>query len=341
MATEELRFGIVGLGAFGELYFTCLTGLADTLGIRVAAVCSTSPERAGEIASRAVGVRWHTDAGALAADPEVDVVCVVTAEADHRQPVLAALAAGKDVIVEKPLATTLADADRVIAAADGAGRQLLVGHLLRFEAMYQHLASQIHAGELGEIVSLHTRRNRPAAQVTRYRRTHPVLETGILDLDVMLWLTRSRVVRVWAVTRTVQPGPTPDLVWGTLEFASGAIGVLETSWLGPAAGIVNDDALSVIGTAGSARLDLSQSPLTIRTDTRVLAPDSVYSPVINGEVAGAFQRQMLAFIQQLRQPGETELVPLADARHGLEVALAVIRSSEEGQAIAITTAPAS
>lgn len=340
MAIKELRFGVVGLGAFGELYVTSLTSLGPALGVRVTAVCSASAERAREVASRSEAVRWYTEAAALAAGPEVDVVCVVTAEADHRGPVLAALAAGKDVIVEKPLATTLADADEMIDAAHRAGRQLLVGHLLRFEAMYANLANQAHAGELGDIVSLQARRNRPAALVGRYRRTHPVLETGILDLDVMLWLTRSRVVRVWAATRTVRPGPTPDLVWAMLEFESGAIGVIETSWLGPAAGIVTDDALSVIGTAGSARLDLGQAPLTIRTDDRVLVPDSFYSPVIKGEVAGAFERQILAFVRQLRRPRPDELVPLAEVRHGLEVALAVIKSSEEGRAIAIATAPA-
>lgn len=340
MATDDLRFGVVGLGEFGELYVTGLTSLWPALGVRVTAVCSATAERARAIASRAEGIRWYTDAAELAASPEIDVVCVVTAEADHRGPVLAALVAEKDVIVEKPLATTLAEADEMIAAARRTGRQLLVGHLLRFEAMYGNLACWVHAGDLGDIVSLHTRRNRPAGLVGRYRRTHPVLETGILDLDVMLWLTRSRVVRVWAATRTVRPGPTPDLVWGMLEFESGAIGVLETSWLGPAAGIVTDDALSVIGTAGSARLDLSQAPLTIRTDDRVVVPDSFYSPVINGDVAGAFERQLLAFVRQLRQPGPDELVPLADVRHGLAVALAVIRSSEEGQAIATATAPA-
>jgi predicted dehydrogenase len=125
-----------------------------------------------------------------------------------------------------------------------------------------------------------------------------------------------------------------------LEFASGAIGVVETSWLGPEAGIVTDDALSVIGVQGSARLDLSQAPLTIRTKRGVVVPDSYYSPEIDGDVAGAFQRQMLAFVQQLRQPGRLELVPMAEVRHGLEVALAVIRSSEEGKAVAIATAPA-
>jgi UDP-N-acetylglucosamine 3-dehydrogenase len=225
-ARHALRFGVVGLGAYGEDYITCLQGLGDALDVTVTAVCSSSSERAQTVADRFGVPRWHSDAKALADDPEVDVVCVVTVESNHCEPALAALRAGKHVIVEKPLATRLDEADAMIAAAEAAGRFLMVGHLLRFDLMHRSLAGRIAAGDLGRIASLHTRRNRPAGLVARYRRTNPLLETGVLDLDVMLWLVRSPVKTVRAFTRTVNPGPTPDLVWGMLEFESG----LSASW---------------------------------------------------------------------------------------------------------------
>jgi len=229
MKRETLCFGVVGLGEFGEVYLNCIRSLEEMLDVKTTAVCSRSGDRARELARRFGAARWYTDVQELASDPEVDAVCVVTAEHDHFHPVMAALAAGKDVIVEKPLSTNLSEAQTMIDTARAMGRQLLVGHLLRFATMYQHLHDQVRSGDLGRPVSIHTRRNRPASIVARYRRTHPLLETGILDIDVMLWLTRARVERVTAVTRTIFPGPNPDLVWGILEFAGGCVGVLETS----------------------------------------------------------------------------------------------------------------
>jgi predicted dehydrogenase len=285
--------------------------------------------------------RWYDDPGKFARDAEIDVVCVVTAEADHTVPARAALETGKHVIVEKPLATNLDEADVLIATAARAGRQLLVGHLLRFAPLYRGIAARVHAGQLGEIASLHTRRNRPGRAVARYRRTHPVLETGILDIDVMLWLTRSRVIRVSAVTRTINPGPTPDLVWGILEFASGAVGVLETSWLAPVeGGVFTDDALSVVGTRGTARIDLSRAPAATWSASGYEVLDPFYSPAIGAEVAGAFRDQMISFITSIRAGRPNEQVPLADVRHGLAVALALVRAGEEGRAIAPATTTA-
>ena len=327
---RPLRFAVVGLGAFGEDYLACLRGLRETLDVEVTAVCSRSPERAEELAARFDVPRRYTDVAALAADPEVDVACIVTVEHEHCRPTLACLAGGQHVVVEKPLATRLDEADAMIEAAARADRQLMVGQLLRFDLLYRSLAARVHAGELGPVVSLHTRRNRPARAVARYRRTHPLLETGILDIDVMLWLTRSRVRRVRAFTRTVNPGPTPDLAWGVLEFESGAVGVLETSWLAPdRGGIFTDDALSVVGTRGSARIDLSRAPLAIWTDGGYRLPDPFYGPTLDDDIAGALREELTYFATCLREGRAPDRVPLDDVRHGLAVALELVRSSEE------------
>jgi predicted dehydrogenase len=225
----------------------------------------------------------------------------------------------------------------MIDAAQRSDRQLLTGHILRFETMYRQLHQQIRAGELGRPVSIHTRRNRPGDLVARYRaRTHPVLETGVLDIDIMLWLTQSRVERVTSVTRTVVPGQNPDLVWGILEFADGCVGVLETHWLGPTTGIFTDDAINVIGTTGTARLDLSRAPLAVWNASGFTVPDAQYSPILGGEVLGAFREQLVTFVSALRSGHGTDLVPLDDVLHGLTVALALIRSSEEGKAVEIS-----
>jgi UDP-N-acetylglucosamine 3-dehydrogenase len=339
MVRERLRFGVIGLGEFGEAYLSILRDLRDVLDIEVVALCSRSAPRARALAQQYGVPRWYDDSGAFALDAGVDVVCVVTSEAEHADPVRAALAAGRHVIVEKPLATRLHEVDALTTLAAQTGRQLLVGHLLRFAPLYRGIADRVHAGQLGEVVSLHTRRNRPGPLVARYRRTHPALETGILDIDVMLWLTRARVERVTAVVRTINPGPTPDLVWGILEFSSGAIGVLETSWLAPVeGGVFTDDALSIVGSRGTARIDLSRAPAAAWSKSGYELIDPFYSPTAGSQIMGAFREQMISFIASMRTGQPNDVVPLADVRHGLEVALALIKAGEEGRTVAVETA---
>jgi UDP-N-acetylglucosamine 3-dehydrogenase len=328
MMRHPVRFAVVGLGAFGATYLTCLRGRRQAAGVEVVAVCLRPAKRAQALATRYEVPRWDTDVEALAGDPQVAVACIVTAEPDHCRPALACLAAGRDVIVEKPLATRLDEADAMIAAAQRADRRLMVGHLLRFDVLYAAPAERIAAGELGALVLLHTRRHRPAPATRRCRRTHSLLEMGILDVDVMLWLTGAHGRRL----RAVNPGPTLDLGWAMREFESGPLGCLETSWLAPAGGgVCTDDALSVVGRRGTARLDLARAPLAPRTEAGYRLPDIFYEPRAASAVGGARRERSRYVSTCVRQERAPERVPPAEVRHGLAVTRALIRSAEEGR----------
>src|SRR6185436_5083886 len=98
----------------------------------------------------------------LLADPGVDAVNIVTMWDQHAAPTLAALAAGKHVFLEKPMASTLADCDAIVSAARSAKGFLMVGHICRFNPRYAAAKEAIAAGRIGKIVSLYARRNLPA-----------------------------------------------------------------------------------------------------------------------------------------------------------------------------------
>src|SRR5262245_48579424 len=100
---HKVRYGVIGLGWFGEKHCEALTGLPDT---ELYALCTRRPERLQEVAGRFGVSRTYTDYHQLLADPGVDAVSVVTMWDQHTEPTLAALSAGKHVFVEKPLAAT-------------------------------------------------------------------------------------------------------------------------------------------------------------------------------------------------------------------------------------------
>ena len=328
-----LTVGIVGLGAFGESHIAAYRGLPD---VEVAAVASRSAARAQEVAARYGIPRWYDRYDALIADPTIQAVSVATAEAEHRAPAVAALAAGKHVLVEKPLATTLGDALAIAQAARDAPGILMPGHILRFEAKYAALQAAVHAGELGRLVALSARRNRPRAAIGAYARVHPALVTAIHDLDVMLWLAGEPVRRVRALDRLTDRDGGAHGVWALLEFASGIVGTIEAAWMVPdGAGLAMDDAFSITGTAGIARLQFDLPPLRVWRDTSQTVPDTSYEPRLRGAVGGALRDELAYFVACARRGERSAVVTPEDGVRAVVVALALIESAQRDREIAV------
>ncbi|MHC4404525.1 MAG: Gfo/Idh/MocA family protein, partial [Planctomycetota bacterium] len=154
--TDTVRWGVIGLGWFGEVH---ADALADMPGIELAALCTRRPDRLAEIAGRHdVGARY-TDYRRLLDDPSVDAVTITTHVDDHRDVAIDALASGKHVLLEKPMAPTVEDCDRIVEAARKARGSFMVGHICRFDPRVALAKQAIDEGRIGKIISMHARRN--------------------------------------------------------------------------------------------------------------------------------------------------------------------------------------
>ena len=114
--SKSVRWGVIGLGWFGEVHADNLAEMPD---IELTALCTRRPERLAEIADRLDVEKRYTDYQQLLADPDVDAVSVTTHFYDHRQITIDALRAGKYVLLEKPMAPTVADCDHFVVARLG------------------------------------------------------------------------------------------------------------------------------------------------------------------------------------------------------------------------------
>lgn len=332
---KRLRVGILGLGAFGESHIRAYRGLPY---VEIAAVASRSPERAGAIARKYGIPTWYGTHEELIADPSINAISITTAEYEHRLPAVAALAAGKHVLVEKPIASTLEDAEAIIEAARTSPGILMPGHVLRFAASYAGLQARVTAGELGRIVSMSARRNRQAALVHSHGRVHPALITAIHDIDIMLWLAQCDVVRVHAVDRLADRDNGAHGLWGMLEFENGAIAMIETAWMLPdTAGTDADDAFEVIGTKGTATIQLDTPSFRIVSESGNVAPDVSYEPVVHGAVAGALGTELGHFAQCALAGIPSPIVTPDDGIRALSVVLALITSASQGAAVQPTS----
>jgi predicted dehydrogenase len=212
---SDLRVGVVGVGALGQHHARVYAGLP---GVRLVGVHDAVRARAEEVAGRQ-GTAVFDDVGALL--DAVDAVSVAVPTVDHHRVALQALEAGRDVLVEKPMAATLAEADDLIRVAERRQRLLQVGHIERFNPAVAVLSG---AGHRPRFIEAH----RLASFSPRSLDIDVVLDLMIHDLDIVLWLDGSDPVQVDAVGVPVLT-PRADIANARLRFGSGLIANLTAS----------------------------------------------------------------------------------------------------------------
>ncbi len=163
-----VRIGIVGIGFMGMIHYLAA---ARVPGAKVVAICSRDPKKlAGDWSGiqgnfgppggpmDLSGVATYADLDALLADPNIDLVDLCVPNEDHARMAIRALEAGKHVLVEKPIALSVADADAMVEAARSAGRQLMVGHVLPFFPEFAYAQTVIESGRFGPVRAAHLKR---------------------------------------------------------------------------------------------------------------------------------------------------------------------------------------
>ncbi len=196
----------------------------------LAAICDFDPAALAKAAELAPEARTTDDLESVLSDPEIDAVALATPVPTHADLAVRVLEAGKHCFVEKPLAKSVADAERAVAAADAAGKKLMVGHLLEYHPAVEALAELIEEGELGDLRYVYGNRQ----NLGQLRSDENALwSLGAHDVAVILSLLGEEPSQVTAVGEAyVRPG-VEDVVFGYLRFPSGVAAHMHLSWLDP------------------------------------------------------------------------------------------------------------
>jgi predicted dehydrogenase len=190
--TEPVRIGVVGAGAIAQLAH--LPVLGKMRGAKLVAVCDNDRPKARALADRFDIADVYTDIQDLLEAGDIRAVVVATPNHLHEPHVLSAIAAGKDVLCERPLALTARGVERIVNAAARAGRKVLVANNHRFRSDVQALAGFLRGGELGKLTGIRAGayHHRRAEQGWRLRRAEAgggaFFDYGLPLLDLALWL---------------------------------------------------------------------------------------------------------------------------------------------------------
>ncbi|MFF3377442.1 Gfo/Idh/MocA family oxidoreductase [Streptomyces sp. NPDC002680] len=190
-----VRVGVIGAGWIGKEHIRRLT---DTVtGARVTAVTDIDAARAEQAAP--AGARVLPDGAALIGADDVDAVLVTSWGPTHAEHVLNAVAAGKPVFCEKPLATTVEDCLRIVEAETALGHRLVqVGFMRRYDAGYRKLKQVIDSGRIGEPLIVHCAHRNPTVPES-YTSAMAALDTAVHEVDVLRWLLDDEIVSAQVV----------------------------------------------------------------------------------------------------------------------------------------------
>jgi UDP-N-acetylglucosamine 3-dehydrogenase len=329
---ERLRIGVIGLGWFGEIHCETIVGVPS---LELAALCTRTPERLEAMSAKFGVSKTYLDYHDLLADPEIDAVAIATMWDQHAGPALAALAAGKHVFLEKPMASTVPDCEAIIAAAAEAAGILQIGHICRFNPRYRMAKQAIEAGQIGRIVSMSSRRNIPAAWTPEIlNKIGPIVGDQIHDTDLMLWFTGDRIVSTYAQTVDVRGLKNPDIGQTMYRFAGGATAILESVWCMPErTPFAIDERMTIIGTEGFLHVQDTFPNLGIVSPDGFSSPDTTYWPEFDGVRGGALRDEFAYFAGRALAGEQPQIGRPEDAMAALEATLAAEESARTGEVV--------
>lgn len=334
--SAPLQIAIIGFGRMGQLY-------AETIrhvdGVQLYAIADPFIHTlTDEVAGYDVA---HVTPDVKDAITLVDVHAVIIAAPTNEHPALVATAAeaGKAIFCEKPLALSLEDSQKMVAAVEAAGVPLQVGFMRRFDAGYVRAKEMIDAGEIGDPILFKSISRDPVCPRTNYADPTKsggfIIDMGIHDFDLARWLTDSEVERVSAegsllVCDNLREVGDIDQAVVNLRFETGAVGNVDMS---RTTTYGYDIRTEVLGTKGAVRVGYErETPAVLLTGAGV---QHDFVPSMMDRFEPAYYAQIRHFVECL-QNGREPAVTGADAHAAFEISLAATRSEETGQPMAIS-----
>ncbi|BBH70232.1 oxidoreductase [Actinoplanes sp. OR16] len=323
-----LRFGILGCGLIAR---THVAALRATPGAEVHAVADTAPGRADAFAARH-GVPHAFDGVDAMLAAGLDAMTICTPHTVHEQGVLAAARSGVPVLCEKPIAEDLAQAHRMIAAADSAGIRFGVVFQRRFWPAAQRIRAALDDGRLGPLISggITARLNRGADYYAEPGRGGVLITQVIHHLDLLQWwMGRARRVTGHCATRVHHGSGVEDTAGALIEFASGAIATVQAgTTFRPGLGI----RLWVSDAAGRTAGLVENPEGMVGADDRRSA--DLPLAAVHDHLAPFHALQIADFVAAVRD-GRDPAVTGRDGLHALEIVEAIHTSSRTGVTVTL------
>ena len=309
---RKLGVAVIGTGFWGRNHARVFKELAET---ELLAICDIDAERARSVAKQ-FGVTPYTNTGKMLKNENIEAVSICTWSTSLAREALKALKAGKNVLVEKPMAESVKQAENLLKTAEKEGLHLTVGFLMRFIPGLQHIRNALEEKTLGEPVCASAKR--VGQWPERIGDVGVVKDTAIHDLDVMRYVFDEDPVAVYAKTGSIAHRKFEDYAQIMLAFKGGKSAFIESNWLTP----YKTRVFMVTGSDAIMKLDYITQELTIENARETVQPRYTVQEPLKLEL-----QHFAKCITEKEKP----LVTGEDGLEALKLAEAALKSSATGK----------
>ncbi len=346
---EKIGVGVIGVGILGTRHARVYS---EQPTARLVALADHNPSKAQETAQK-LGARLFSDYREMLSllgpkgTAELHAVSVATPDFAHVEPVRAALEAGIDVFVEKPLTMSTAEAQSLIALAKEKSQVLIVNYSQRWLPEHRHIEELLLNGVLGDVAFIESHRWDaawvPERMISWADRTTPIHFMSSHDIDFILHWLADRVESVSAIGHHGALGAEKGLKGvadgfaALLKFRRGTVVSLHSSWVLPSTfPLAADSYLEVLGSKGSVFLTGSGREMRFYNEDRaerIAFSGPVTATEVQGRIEGAFTKSLQAFLSAVEKRELDAPTSAARTLHVVEVQEAIIKAVTTGQVI--------
>ena len=327
-----VRVGVIGLGTMGRHHVRILD---DMDNVELVGVSDANPIALARVLQRR-DYRGYSASDEMLTEQRPDLVVIAAPTSLHSEIAVSAMRAGAHVLIEKPIASTCAEARTIIDESKRLKRRVAVGHVERFNPAVVALKQRLADGQLGRVFRVHARRLGPFPD--RIRDVGVVIDLATHDIDVARYLLGSEPTRIFAETAQHIHTDHEDMLSALLRFDDGVVVQLDVNWLTP----TKIRELSVLGERGMFLCNYLTQELTLyrnadmrpdaearRHPRAVTEGEAVSFPITQAE---PLQLEMQSFIEAVRGEHPVEVDGEAGLR-ALHLAMSLVASADTSRVI--------
>jgi UDP-N-acetylglucosamine 3-dehydrogenase len=310
---KTVKAAVIGCGSWGRNHARVYRELPE---VELAAVSDLNPQTAQQIGER-YGAPHYTDPTPIIEDPNIDLLSICTPTVTHADIAIAAIEAGKHVLVEKPMTNTVPEAKRLIRAAEKHGTKLAIGFVERYNPAVQEAIKRVNEGEIGDIILALSRR--VSRSPGRIGDVGVIKDLAIHDVDIVNNLFGDQAQSVFAVAGSIQH-KFEDYAQINISFGKNRNAIISTNWLTPR----RIRTLVLTGTEGIINVEYTTQQITIENNTQLTQPYLPYKEPL--------MLELKSFTDAVR--GDTQpQVTGEDGLRALRICEAALHSAKTGKQV--------
>ena len=323
--SDRLNMAIAGVGRIGA---THIFAMSQAENVNLLAVVEPNEELGRKIASQ-YGCDYYKSISELAAREDIEAVNICVPEEYHLSAAEEAAKAGKHIMLEKPIAKSEAEAQKIIQVAEEHGVRLMIAHTCHFIGGYRKMKNEMDAGKLGQVCQVSIRRFAPRSSMDYVKgRVSILYYIGIHDLDAIQWVTGQKITSVFAKkVSMLSDGYGEDGVSILFGFENGGSGTMELGWNLPASYYGGMTRIDIVGEKGLLSYDMMAEGLYEFVEREL--PLSTTNGMLDGKMIGAFADQISHFADAVLHDKEF-MVESQSVAYSVRVVEAIQRSMATG-----------